>query len=361
MNITLQRLRAQHLAGVGLRAPADVVRWFGAVQAQDYPGALLAVGMRTSSATEADVEQAVTARTIVRTWPLRGTLHFVAPEDVRWMLTLLAPNMIQRAALRFKQLELDARTFARGAAVFGKALEGGRQLSRPRLYALLERAGIRTAESRGLHILWRCAHDGLICFGAREGRQQTFALLDEWVPRAKTVSREQALAALARRYFTSHGPATLKDFGWWSGLSAGDARMALDLARSTLECLTIDGQAYWLAESAARRGAGRRPPAAAAKTPPALLLPPYDEYTVAYRDRRAALDPTHAAAARNGIFSPTIVLDGRIAGTWTRRLTKDGVAIALRPFAPLTREQASRLAAAADRYGRFITRPALIV
>ena len=173
------------------RTPADAVRWLGAVQAQDYAGALWAVGMRTRGAVEADVEGAVAERTIVRSWPLRGTLHFVAPDDLRWMLTHFAPRTIARAAPRFRQLELDERTFARSSALFVKALQGQRQLSRPRLYALLERAGISAAGSRGLHILWRSAHDGLICFGARQGNQHTFALLDEWVPPAKTLTPPQ--------------------------------------------------------------------------------------------------------------------------------------------------------------------------
>jgi hypothetical protein len=357
LNITLQRLRTQRLAGAGFRSPADAVRWFGAVQAQDYPGALWAVGMRTSGATEADVERAVSARTIVRTWPLRGTLHFVAPEDVRWMMTWLAPRMIERAAPRFRQLELDPRTFARSSAVFVEALQGNRQLSRPRLYALLERSGISTAGSRGLHLLWRCAHDGLICFGAREGKQHTFALLEEWVPKAAIPSRDEALAALALRYFTSHGPATLQDFGWWSGLSAADMRRAVDIAGAPLRTATIEGDTYLHAG----RTRGPAPATNKAGSPHAVLLPPYDEYTVAYRDRRAALDPKHAAAARNGIFSPTLLLNGRIAGTWTRRLTKDGVAVALQPFSRLSGGRARAAAAAVARYGRFIGRPARIL
>lgn len=338
-NIARQRLRTQRLAGPGFQRPVDVVRWFGAVQAQDYAGALWAVGMRTTAATEADVEQALADRAIVRTWPLRGTLHFVASEDVRWMLTHFAPRTIARAALRFKQLELDQRAFARSAALFVEALRGGRQLSRPRLYALLEGAGIATRDNRGLHILWRCAHDGVICFGARDGTQHTFALLDEWVPPAKILTRDEALAQLARRYITSHGPATLDDFRWWSGLPAADARKAFELAETG---------------DAVRSSPSKIP------SPHAVLLPPYDEYTVAYRDRSAALDPNHAAAARNGIFSPTLILNGRIVGTWTRRLLKDAVAIALKPFVPLTAERKRAVADAAARYGRFIGRSVTI-
>jgi hypothetical protein len=317
------------------------VTWFGAVQAQDYPGALWALGLRTKGATEASVEQAIANRAIVRTWPLRGTLHFVAPEDVRWMLTHFAPRTIARAASRFKQLELDARVLAKGAAIVGKALEGGRQVTRPRLLALLERAGIATAGNRGIHVLWKCAHDGLICFGARDGKQPTFALLDEWVPRGKTLDRDEALAELARRYFTSHTPATLQDFTWWSGLSAADARRGVEIGRTDR-----------LPSAHSRGPAGTRS---------CLLLPPYDEYTVAYRDRSAALDPKHVAAARNGIFWPTIVLDGRIAGTWKRRLDRDRVAIALQTFAKLSGASARLVAREAARYGRFLSCPARIV
>jgi hypothetical protein len=264
--------------------------------------------------------------------------------------------MIARAALRFRQLELDKRTFVRSAALLVKALQGGRSLSRPRLYTLLERAGIATHDNRGLYILWRCAHDGLICFGARDGKQQTVALLEEWVPPAKALTREEALAALARRYFTGHGPATLKDFGWWSGLTSADVRAAIAGADSGLQCDRVGDAVCWHAWRAQRSAVPR-----SRQFPHAVLLPPYDEYTVAYQDRSAALDPAHAAAARNGIFSPTIVIDGRIAGTWTRRLTTGAVTIALTPFAPLTAERLRAVAGAAGRYGRFIGRTARIV
>jgi hypothetical protein len=349
MSIAAQRLRTQRLIGPGLASPADAVRWFGAVQAQDYPGALWAVGMRTTGATEARVEQALIDRAIVRTWPLRGTMHLVAAEDVRWMLAHFAPRTVARAASRFRQLELDARVLAKGAAIVVKALEGGRQVTRPRLLARLERAGIATKGNRGIHVLWKCAHDGLICFAARAGTQQTFALLDEWLPRGQTLDRDDALAELARRYFTSHAPATLQDFTWWSGLSPADARRAVAAAGASVLHLA--------ACTTAPRTSARR----TSHGPHAVLLPPYDEYTVAYRDRSAALDPKHAAAARNGIFSPTIVLDGRIKGLWTRRLEKEAVSIALKPFAPLTGASVRHVASEAARYGRFVGRRARVV
>ena len=347
MDIARQRLHTQHITGPGLATPADVVKWFGAVQAQDYPGALWALGLRTKGAVESDIQQAIADRTIVRTWPLRGTLHFVAPADIRWMLTFFAPRTIARAAPRFKQLELDDRVLARGANLIVKALEGGRQMSRPRIYALFEGAGIATAGNRGIHILWRCAHDGLICFGAHDGRQPTFALLEEWVPRARAFDRDEALAELARRYFTSHGPATLTDFAWWSGLPAADARSALEMARLHLRRAAVDGVTYWLAATASGGNA---------RSPRVVLLPPYDEYTVAYRDRRAALDPKHAVATRNGIFNPVIVGDGRIAGTWTPKNRTDGVTVATR-LLPGIDAPARALDAAVARYRAF-RRPA---
>ena len=341
--ISRQRLRTQRLAGTGFATPADVVSWFGAVQAQEYAGALWALGLRTTGATEAAVEQALVERSIVRTWPLRGTLHFAAAADVRWMIEVFGAQTIARSARRFRQFGLDQGIFKRCTAVTIKALEGGRQLSRPRLYALFEKAGVATGEMRGLHLVWKLAHDGLICFGAREGKQQTFALLEEWVPRAKTLIRDEALAELARRYFTSHGPATLRDFTWWSGLAVADARRAVEAAGVGAPHLTPR-------TAAPRTTAPRTPPC-----PHVVLLPPYDEYTVAYLDRSAALDPRHAAASRNGIC-PTLVIDGRIAGTWGRRLTRDGVVVTIAPFARLSAAAARAVAAASARYARFLGR-----
>ena len=352
MNIAQQRLRTQRLAGAGFATPADVVRWLGAVQAQDYPAALLALGLRTTNATEASIEQAIADRTIVRTWPLRGTLHFVAAEDVRWMMRHFAPRIAERTARRFMPFGFDGRVFARTAATIVKALEGGRQLSRPTLYARLERAGIATGGSRGLHLVWKMAHDGLICFGAREGKQHTFVLLDEWVPKRRALDRDEALAELARRYFTSHGPATLKDFTWWSGLSAADARSALEMAKPHLRTLTIDAAVYWHGGLRTSHPAPRT-----SHLTHVVLLPPYDEYTVAYQDRSAALDPKHAAQARDCIFSPTIVVDGRIVGTWTRVEKPREVTVALRLFRVLTKPEARALAAAVERYRAF-KRPA---
>jgi len=347
LNIARHRLCSQHIAGSGLEKPSDVVRWLGAVQAQDYLGSLLAIVLRMQNATEEAVEQAIADRTIIRTWPMRGTLHFVTATDVRWMLTLLTPRVVANSRWRRKQLELDAGVFARSRKAFMSALLGGRHLSRNAMYKALEAAGIATAAGRGLHILGHLAQEGLICFGARQAKQPTFALLDEWAPAAKAKERDMALAELASRYFTSHGPATLQDFAWWSGLTMADARDALEMSKSHLVQEVIKGRTYWLSSSVrTAKDAG----------PTAYALPAYDEYTVAYKDRSAVLEPLHAkrASSGNGIFNPIIVINGQVVGTWKRRLDKGSVVITPNLFTSLTKADRQALARAASQYGVFL-------
>jgi Winged helix DNA-binding domain len=347
-DIARLRLHNQHIAGATSEKPGDVVAWLGAVQAQDYLGALWAVGLRMRSAVEADVEQALADRTIIRTWPMRGTLHFVAAADVRWMLELLTPRVVANNAQRLlREFGLDESAFARSKDLVARALQGGKRLTRNAVYEVLEAGDVSTASQRGLHILGRLAQDGVICFGAREGKQQTFALLDEWAPKARRMARDEALAEIAKRYFTSHGPATLQDFAWWSGLTAADAAAALEMAKRSLAQETINGQTYWLAPSTS---------AAKDSSSTAYLLPAYDEYTVAYKDRSAVLDMEYAKLPNygHGIFNPTIVVGGQVVGTWKRALKKDSLAISPSPFAKLNRAETRAVAEAANRYGKFL-------
>jgi hypothetical protein len=198
-----------------------------------------------------------------------------------------------------------------------------------------------------LHIIWRLAHDYTLCFGSRDGKHPTFTLLAEFAPQAKAMERDAALAELARRYFTSHGPATLQDFIWWSGLLTNDARAAIELAKPHLVHESMDERSYWLAPPAA-------PPKELSRD--LYLLPSYDEYTVAYKDRSAVLDPLYASQAigRNGIFSPIIVSNGQVVGTWKRAVNKGEVAVTPSPFAQLSKAETRRLARAANRYREFL-------
>ncbi len=347
-DIARRRLLNQRIISSDATSPSTVVSTLGAMQAQDYLGALWAVGLRMPGSTEADIERSLADRTIIRTWPMRGTLHFVAASDVRWLLELLTPRVATRGAPRHRQLELDEATFARSASLIGAALEGGKQLSRTAVYDLLESGGISTTGQRGIHILGRLAHDGLICFGARDGKQQTFALLADWAPNAKHLERDEALAELATRYFGGHGPATLPDFARWSGLKISDARAGLELAKSQLTSETIGAAEYWMA---------RTMPAWPDLPPTAHLLPAFDEFLVGYKDRDAVLDPQQAQAVTlgsNGMFNPVIVIDGRVVGTWRRTIKRDVVEISASSFTALSDSEQEWVQVAAMRYGRFL-------
>jgi hypothetical protein len=349
-DLATRRLAAQRISTTTFTRPDQVVAWLGAVQAQDYLGALWAVGLRLTQACEGDIERALADGSIVRTWPMRGTLHFVAAADARWMVELLGPKVVGGAAGRFRALDLDDATIARARRLLVKRLEGGRSLARPAIYEALERGTVSTVGQRGIHILWRLAHERLLCFGPREGKQQTFVLFDEWLPRAKPLPREEALAELAARYFTGHGPATVADFAWWSGLTLADARLAVHLAGRRLEEETIGGRAHLLAPPATQPAP---PPAPRAR---AYLLPAFDEFVVAFADRSAALERAHTPGvnAGGGILNPTIVVDGRIVGTWKRRLARAGVVFSPAPFMRLSKPKEQAVVQAFRRYEEFL-------
>ncbi len=354
-DIARLRLANQRIAGPKFADPGEVVRWPGALQAQDFTQALWAIGLRTRGSAVAAIERAIAERKIVRTWPMRGTLHFVPPEDARWMLKLSASRVITRDGRRLRQLELDDGIMGRSAELFAAALQGGGRLTRSRMLALLEDAGIGTANQRGYHILWYTAQIGLICLGPLQDKEQTFVLLDEWAPGARELSREEALAELARRYFTSHGPATVHDFAWWAGLTVAEARVGIDAARPGLVAETIDGQAYWLANDAPdQTGDGALE---------VHLLPGFDEYLLGYKDRGAVLAPEIApriVPGNNGVFLPTIVVAGQVVGTWKRKIKKNAVEIVLSPFTQLGVSEES-IVEATGRYCAFLELPSSAV
>jgi hypothetical protein len=344
-----RRLTAQQIARHTFQTPAELVACLGAVQAQDYAAAKWAVGLRLARAdvTDGVIERAIADGTVLRTHMLRGTWQLVAPADIHWMLALVAPRLIARNARRYRELDLDARTFRRSNAAFAKVLGSGEHRTRAELSAALIDAGIGTSGQRLAYLLQRAELDGILCSGARRGKRSTYALTRVRAPQARThLERSQALAQLARRYFQSRGPATVNDFAWWSGLAASEARGALESIQSTLVSDVIDGETYW--------HTGEAP--AVAPSPTAHLLPPFDEYLVAYRDRSGAIDPKHAKRvnAGGGILGPCVVLDGRVIGTWRRALARHTVAIEIELFGTLTRTEERAMAEAAQRYGAFL-------
>lgn len=341
------RLHNQQLTQTTLTTPAEVVAWFGAVQGQEYAPAKWALGNRLPGSTEADMERAFADRTIIRTWPMRGTLHFVAAADIYWLLDLIHPRSHAIYASYLRRHELDESVVTKSYEVMTKALEGGRQLKRSELKIRLDEAGIPTNENR-LGILYgRASYDRLICHGVRCDNEFTFVLLEEWVPKTDSLSREEALAELTRRYFTSHGPATLADFSWWSSLTLTEIKTGIELVRSELTSVEVDGQTYWMPAAT---------PDLAREQTTVFLLPVYDEYLVAYKDRSAplgGLNPAQVAQTGNGIFAPVIVIDGRVVGTWNRKLTKSKLSIDPQIFKPLTTSQEQALSDAKARYRQF--------
>ena len=244
--IAHRRLLNQRIAQPTFKKPVEVVNWLGAVQAQDFGAAKWAVGLRMAGGNDLEVEQAVNEGTILRTHVLRPTWHFVTPADIRWLLALTGPRVNAANATWYRQLELDEAVFRQTNKLIEKALEGGKQLTRPELATILQQAGIAAQDTVRLSfIVMRAELDGLICNGANQGKQITYALLEERVPPVRPLTREEALAEITRRYFISHGPATIADFGWWSGLTAADARAGLKLVEDEIEHEVIDGQTFW--------------------------------------------------------------------------------------------------------------------
>lgn len=343
------RLHNQRIAGEKFDTAAEVVRWLGAVQSQDYAGAKWALAQRMRHGTDANLDQAFNAGEIVRTHVMRPTWHFVHPADVRWLLALTAPRVHQLNDTMYRKLELDAALLNRSAKLLTKALRGGKHLDRGELGATLAKAGIVADGIRLGYIVHWAELEALVCSGPRRGKQFTYALLEERVPPAKPMTREEALAELVKRYFTSHGPATLRDFCWWSGLTLADARAGVALLGSQLVHEVIDGQTYWFAPSAS---------ITKDKSPTAYLLPNYDEY-ISYKDRGAVFDSQYASRVdiQAGGLPHYLVIDGQIAGAWRRTFSKGAVVIEYRPFEALTAAETKAFETAAGRFGAFLGMP----
>lgn len=347
-SLAQRRLHAQGLSPARFDSAEAAVAWLGAVQAQDAYGALWAVGSRLRVPRESTVEAAVTQGWIVRTWPMRGTLHFVAAADVRWMLALLAVRVIAANRARLaRTMGLDDATLRRSRRVVERALGGGTPVARADLYAALDRAGIATDGQRGMHIVGWLAMQGVVCGGPRAGKQPTFVLLDAWVPPTPPLARDEALHALALRYFRARGPATAQDLAGWAGLTVSDAKRAAALAGDALVTERIDGVDHLR---------GGDPPRRAART--LHLLAPFDELLVGYRDRAASLDAAalRTVITRNGLVLPAIALDGRVIGTWKRTLGAGDVTLELQPFRPFDGSELTSIRRAAARYAAFLGR-----
>ena len=349
-DLSTRRLINQQIAGTGFTSVQALVGWMGAVQAQDYAMAKWALGTRLPGSTDGSVEQAIDKGEIIRTHVLRPTWHFVSAQDVYWMLELTGPRIRARLTPREKYLGLAPAMIARSNAVIERALRDGQHLTRDELVAELKRNKLPTTEYRDGHLIGRAELEGIICSGATKDKKPTYALLSERVPNKQVPGPEEALARLAHKYFSSHGPATIHDFAWWSGLPVSEARRALELTDSEFNCATYDGVTYWFPDSSA---------GLPNKSQSVHVLPAFDEYIVSYQDRRAVLMRVgdKNAVTAGGVFRPIIVVDGQVTGIWKRQIEKERVTVKLDFFDAPGKATIRLIEKAFAPFARFVGKP----
>lgn len=349
----LRRLCGQQIAHSQVNSPAETVAWMGAMQAQDYNMAKWAIGVRLPGADEKSIEAAFDRGEFLRTHALRPTWHFVTAQDIRWILALSAPQIRSALQARHRELGLDETIMRKCRTVIENTLSQGRHCTRDELALELAKIEVRADNNRLAHVLMLAEIDGQICSGVTRGKQQTYALLDERAPACAPTTREEALGKLAQTYFTSHGPASLQDFTWWSGLPVGDARKGLEMIKSTFVADKHGEQIYWQPASDAGPDAARQS---------AFLLPAFDEFLISYRDRSASItfEEHKKAVSDNGIFRPMIVVDGRVTGIWKRTVRKNHSLVEAQYFQEPDLAAKSALEKAAARYANFLGHQVLV-
>lgn len=344
------RLYNQKIVGSTATSPQEVVSWLGAMQAQDFQASLHAVGLRIPGATEPAIERALDERAIVRGWLMRATIHLMPAADALWMTKLLSPRQNKKAASIYRGLNLTENEFAKARLVLEKVLVDGPKM-RSDIYTAFEAAGVKANESRGMQLIKYWGQEGVLCMGPRRGKQQTFALMETWVDHNKISGDEEGFSILAERYFKSHGPATLKDFMWWTGATKTEVTKAIDSVRSQFSTEVIEGQEYLFS-------ADKVPSVLDKKE--ALLLPAFDEYTVAYADRTAVMTTEEIKKTFYGI-SPNIIVDGRAIGTWKRTFKSKEVQIQLAPFNNIPSDVYQAIEKSAETYGQFVGYKAVLL
>jgi hypothetical protein len=323
-----------------------IVRHMGAMQAQDYNSVIWSIGLRTDQ-PKSSVIAVIESKEIIRTWPQRGTLHFIPRSDARWLVNLSADRILKIAARRREQLALDDATLFKSQRILEKALSGN-LVSRPEVLRILEEAGISTGSGRGYHILWYLSQTSITYIGPMIGKQQSFGLTDDILPNHTLPKRSNSVIELAKRYFVSHGPATVQDFMWWSGLTAADAKQGLIACESILELIIINKISYWMPKNSNVSKSNR-----------AYLLPGFDEFILGYKDRTAILSIEHAShivPGNNGVFQPTVLIDGQVVGTWKKVDKKDNITLMLQPFRTLSSTDMALLDAPIQKLGQFFNK-----
>ncbi|WP_458781401.1 winged helix DNA-binding domain-containing protein [Arthrobacter sp. D3-16] len=334
---------------------AGTVRWMTAMQAQDLQAALWAVGARVPGAGLSDARSAIDSGAVVRSWPMRGTLHLVAPEDLHWMLDLTAERLTKSIAARHRELGITWADIEKCRDIALEQVAGGGAASRPELFQVFDAAGQPTEGQRGIHILGTLCRHGWLVQGPLAGNQQLMVAFDSWIPVSRKLERREAIAEFLLRYFRSHGPATIRDFAWWTQLPLTEIRAAFEDVNGQLVELEFEGASYWLSpETASLLDAG------VPGQRSVLLLPGFDEFVLGYTDRSLVLAPEHAnkiVPGGNGVFKKTLVAGGEVTGTWAREGTGPRAAVVpelfddTRPLGPAAQAVFDR---AARRYLEFL-------
>jgi hypothetical protein len=347
------RLATLRLVGSDARTPAEAVRSLLALQAQDFPAVKWAIGTRTPGSTLADVHAAFDDGSVVRSWPMRGTLHAVAAEDLRWILDLTAERTLKGQARPRAERGLDDATIEQAARVARELLQGGGRASRSTFLAALDEGGVPTKEQAGYHVISHLAHSQVICWGPMAGDQQALVLCDEWLPPTPARSRDETLGMFLLRYLQGHGPATLQDFSWWNKLTVSDSKRALDVVRDDLAEMTVEGASYWIPHAELERASAAR--SRARKS--VLLLPAFDEHLLGYQNRSSVLDAAfmpQVVPGNNGIFKPTVVIGGEVAGTWARSGTKAKPVVTTNELKPFSSANLRAVDDECRRYADFL-------
>lgn len=354
-DIALKRLISLQIAAPKFERPEQVVSWMGAMQAQDYEMSKWAVGLRMNAkTTDLDIEKAMDEGRIIRTHVLRPTWHLVAPEDLPWMLELTAPHVKKLSNYMNRQLGLDDAVFSRCRKIIEKALQQHNHMTRDEIMVLLNNAGIATGDIRSAHIMHDAELCGLVCSGPRKGKQLTYTLLEKRITSPTKLNREESLAELAKRYFTSHGPATLKDFVWWSDLGINDAKKALAFNDHILTKAVMEEKEYWFQEASVAGKVGEES---------VFVLPAFDEFLVGYTDRTdtLALEISKECISVNGIFKATIVLGGQVVGIWKRTIKPKQVSVELKLLYPLGSDIVEIIKLGLKPYGEYLGKEVLWV
>lgn len=319
------RLYNQLLLTHDIIKPHEIVSWMGAMQSQALDMAKWAIGTRLENRNVKDIDEALNTGEIIRTHILRPTWHFVSAEDIHWMFDLSNPRLKPIYRSYAKTFGADESLIYHVVPLLEKVLVGGKHLTKQEIGDALSEQDIKLDEGHLQLTISYAEMEGIIVNGRQKGNKQTFTLFEEWVPRKKTICKEEALECLVRRFFTSHGPATIHDFIWWSGLTATECRQAIEMIRADFICETINGRDFWMRNDT--------------KSPSvdkdfALLLPPFDEFVVSYKNRSEIIEEAHYAKVmtKNGLFSPTIMLNGEIIGSWKKVSQKGSSRIELSFF-----------------------------